>query len=201
MKKVVVLGVVLGVLFGSLHAAKAQPPQIMWGQTYGGVDYDGAYDVQLTTDGGFIVAGYTYSYGVGLSDVYLLKIDESGNTDWTHTFGGPSWDEGYSIQQTWDGGYIIAGIGRSTGFTGQDIFLVKTDSLGNAMWTNTFGGQYTDWCHGVQQTLDNGYILVGESEQFEYLQSMDVILIKTDALGNTEWTRTYGGPFIETVDF
>ena len=164
-------------------------PDAVWTKTFGGSEYDYGYSVQQTSDGGYIITGSTGSYGDGSSDVWLIKTDTSGDTLWTKTFGGSAGDEGHSIQQTSDGGYII------TGNTGADVWLIKTDASGDSLWTKTFGGEYdNDEGRSVQQTSDGGYIITGSTraygtEDYDY----DVLLIKTDASGDTVWTKTFGG--------
>ena len=104
---------------------------IAFAKTFGGSDYDAASSVQQTSDGGYIVAGYTDSFGAGLSEVFLLKTDALGNLQWAKTFGGSSGDVAYSVQQTIDGGYIVAGRTSSFGAGSYDAFLLKTDANGN----------------------------------------------------------------------
>jgi hypothetical protein len=113
------------------------------------------------------------------------------DTLWTKTYGGIDDDRGYSVQQTIDGGYVIAGRTTSFGAGGIDVYLIKTDSLGDTLWTKTFGGVSSDIARSVQQTSDCGYIIAGGTMSFG-AGSWDVWLLKTDANGDTLWTWTYG---------
>ena len=154
-----------------------------WARTFGGSSDDQAYSVQQTSDGGYILAGGTYSFGAGGLDVFLLKTDSSGNLQWAKTFGGSSYDRVYSVQQTSDGGYIVAGYTLSFGAGSADVFLLKTDASGNLQWIKTFGGSSGDYAYSVQQTSDGGYIVAGYTLSFG-AGSWDVFLLKTDANGN-----------------
>jgi hypothetical protein len=155
----------------------------LWTRTYGGTRDDEGYSVEQTSDGGYIIAGYTDSYGAGFDDVYLIKTDPLGDSLWARTFGGDSNNCGYSVQQTTDGGYMIAGSTNSFGAGGADVYLVKTDSNGDTLWTRTFGGAADDSGYSVQQTTDGGYVIAGTTWSFGAGGS-DVYLIKTDSLGN-----------------
>ncbi len=165
---------------------------IIWAKTYGGTSDDYAYSVQQTSDGGYIVAGTTNSFGAGSYDFLLIKADANGNIIWAKTYGGTDWDWGSSVQQTSDGGYILAGLTWSFGASGGDIFLVKTDANGNVQWAKIYGGAGWDQPFSVQQTSDGGYILTGETTSFG-AGDRDFFLIKTDANGNVQWAKTYGG--------
>jgi uncharacterized delta-60 repeat protein len=166
----------------------------IWAKTYGGTDWDGAYSVQQTSDGGYIVAGWTRSFGAGGYDIFLIKTDANGNIIWAKTYGGTNNDTAYSVQQTSDGGYIVAGRTGSLGVGGLDIFLIKTDANGNIIWAKTYGGTEWDWAYSVQQTSDSGYIVAGLTASFG-AGSPDIFLIKTDANGNIIWAKTYGGTY------
>ncbi|HUS73320.1 MAG TPA: hypothetical protein VMY06_09670 [Sedimentisphaerales bacterium] len=158
---------------------------------YFGYPVNSGYSVQQTSDGGYIIAGYTYSFGTESLDVYLIKTDPNGNSQWQKTFGGSGRDVGHSVQQTSDGGYIIAGSIDSYG-TDADVYVIKTDSGGNLQWQKTFGGIYGDWGRSVQQTTDGGYIIAGYTNSYGAGDN-DVYLIKTDPNGNKKWQKTFGG--------
>ncbi len=170
----------------------AQPPDTLWTRTFGGTNIDICHDVRQTADGGFILTGYTRSSGPSGRNVWLVKTDPSGAAEWNYAFGGNSDDEGHSVWQTSDGGYIAAGLTSSFGAGGKDVWLVKTDAAGNEDWTRTFGGASDDEAYAVQETDDGGLIVAGVTSSFG-AGSRDVWLIKTDAAGAPIWTRTLGG--------
>jgi hypothetical protein len=161
-----------------------------WIKTFGGSNTDVGRSVQQTSDGGYIVSGITSSYGAGDKDIWLIKADSSGNRDWDVTFGGSEYDRAFSVQQTNDGGYVIAGETSSYGAGGVDIWLIKADSSGNKEWDKTFGKENDDGAYSVQQTSDGGFIIVGS---VGYANGYDVCLIKTDADGNLLWDKTFSG--------
>jgi hypothetical protein len=193
MRIIVLLTIII--LTFNFQALFSQAPDTIWTKTYGGITFDEGSSVQQTSDGGYIVTGCTYSFGAGGGDVWLIKIDSSGDTLWTKTYGGSDNELGNSVQQTTDGGYIITGNMWSLATGTADIWLIKTDASGDTLWTKTFGGSDNDVAYSVQQTNDGGYIITGEANSF--VGDGDVLLIKTDALGNALWTKTFGGSDID----
>ena len=167
----------------------------IWTKTYGGTSHDYGRSVQQTTDGGYIIAGNTTSFGAGGIDVYLIKTNANGDTIWTKTYSGTDWDESRSVQQTSDSGYIIAGLTKNFGGA-IFVYLIKTNTNGDTLWTKTYGGSESDAGYSVQQTSDNGYIITGYTYSFG-AEMGDVYLIKTNENGDTLWTKTYGGIYNE----
>lgn len=169
---------------------------MLWQKNYGLNPDDEAYSVFQTGDDGYLVAGWTKSYGPGLpeANVYLLKLDADGDTSWTKSYGGNGADYSYSARQTEDGGYIVAGSTTSWGTGAEDMLLIKFDAAGETLWTKTFGGSFFDEAHSVDCTEDGGYIVAGVTRSFGSgaQDSSNMYLVRTDSLGDTLWTRTYG---------
>ena len=171
----------------------AQGPDTLWTRTYGGASSDYGYSIEQTLDGGYIIIGSTFSFGEGSYDVYYVKIDADGEVDWARTYGGTGADYGVSIQQTLDGGYIIAGYTNSSGAGDYDVLLAKSDSGGVIDWAYTYGGAADDrgWC--VRQTMpDSGYIVAGYTETLGAGEG-DAFVVRTDAGGGLLWANPYGG--------
>ena len=182
-----------GAGYGDVYLVKTDSTgDTLWTRTYGGIHDDGGYRVEQTTDSGYIIIGYTFSFGIGQEDVYIIKTNSVGDTLWTEAFGGTLYDYGTSIRQTSDGGYIFTGYTQTYTPT---LYLIKLNNGGTPVWVQTFGND-TAICVGndVHQTSDGGYIIVGTSNGFppDTFYS-DVYLIKTNNLGELQWSRTFGG--------
>ena len=169
-----------------------------WQKTFGWSGSDYANSVQQTTDGGYIIAGATSSYGGRAWDAWLVKTDSSGNELWNRIFNrqGFSSDWAHFVQQTTDYGYIIAGytsfmVGDAVNY---DVWLIKTDSSGNMLWNRTFGGPNNEKPESIQQTTDDGYLIGGNTDDagtpghYTWLNGWQ---IKTDAEGNKLWEKTF----------
>ncbi|MFO7525915.1 MAG: T9SS type A sorting domain-containing protein [Ignavibacteriaceae bacterium] len=171
----------------------AQVPGTLWTKTLGGNLGEQGYDIQQTSDGGFIAAGHTYSFGAGAGDAWLIRTNFNGDTLWAHTYGtgGGSFETAHSVHQTSDDGFIFAG----SVFAGSssNVYLVKTNADGVAEWTQTIGGFDTDNAYSVLQTDDGGYIICGDTRSFHNGFGSSVWLIRTNSIGDTLWTRVYGG--------
>jgi len=165
---------------------------LIWTKTYGGQNTDMGNSVIQTFDGGYIITGFTESFGVGNDDIFVVKTNANGDTLWTKTYGGSGDDVGRSIIQTFDSCYIICGFTNSVGAGDYDVYLIKTNNTGNTIWAKTFGGINLDDANSVKQTSDSGYIFVGCTQSFGAVWPY-IYLIKTDAIGDTLWTRRFGG--------
>jgi len=174
----------------------------VWNKTFGGAKDETDWNVQPTSDGGYILLGATKSFGAGNADAWLIKTDSDGNKVWDKTFGGPADDFGKSVQPTSDGGYILAGYTASFGAGIFDVWLIKTDLGGREIWSKTFGGANLDATWTVQQMNDDGYILAGQT--FNYgngnILYSDAWLIKTDSRGDKLWDKTFGGTALDSID-
>jgi hypothetical protein len=165
-------------------------------EAIGGKNDDGGNSLIQTSDGGYAIAGVTISFGAGSEDVYVVKLDAHGNLQWTKTIGGKNWEWGYSLIQTSDGGYAITGATTSFGAGGYDVYVVKLDANCNLQWTKTIGGPETEEGRSLIQTSDGGYAIAGYTESFG-AGEWDVYVVKLDAKGNLQWTRTIGGKKLE----
>lgn len=181
-------------------------PQITFQKKYGGTGGDTGWSAEQTSDSGYVITGSTNSYGAGMSDVYLIKTDINGDTLWTKTYGGIYPESGADVGETSDGGYIIAGTAFGAGNGSGDIYLIKTNSSGDTLWTKILGSAVNDGSTSVQQTTDGGFIILGDTYSNSGNQR-DIYLVKTDSIGNVLWSKTFGslgedypGSVVQTSD-
>jgi hypothetical protein len=170
----------------------ATSPSPSFCKAIGGKKLEAGVSLIQTSDGGYAITGLTKSFSAGGHDVYVVKLDATGNLQWTKTIGGPESEEGNSLIQTSDGGYAITGFTKSFGKGELDVYLVKLDAKGNLQWTKTIGGKKDDVGTSLIQTSDGGYAIAGSTRSFG-AGEWDVYLVKLDAKGNLQWTKTIGG--------
>ena len=179
------------VLMLMLTAPTYAQPDSLWSRYFGGPSLDEAQSVRQTTDGGYILAGSTYGGGSRLWDVLLLKLDASGNVQWSHIYGGPLSDNGSGVLQTADGGYVVAGYTANYGAGNYDAWLIKVAANGDSIWSQTYGGSLNDYVASLEPTADGGYIMGGTNLSFSNGYE-DLWMVKTDGDGNLQWHHTYG---------
>ena len=158
---------------------------IEWTKTYGESKDDKPSSILHTSDGGYVVAGYTMAFGAGSSDIWILKLASDGAIEWQKTYGGSEGEIARSIQQTNDGGYIVAGAGSG------DFLVLKLASDGTIEWQKAYGSE-SGSAHSIQQTSDGGYIVAGETSSFG-AGNGDIWVLKLSLVGDIEWQKTYGG--------
>ena len=164
--------------------------QTYWARTYGGINDEEAYAIRQTSDGGYVVAGYTGSSGAGAQDFWMLKLDTDGAAQWEGTYGGSDNDVVNSIQLTGDGGYIVAGY--TGAYPYYDAWVLKLDVNGTVQWEKAYGGVNVDKIMNIQTTNDGGYIAFGYTSSYG-AGSFDQLLLKLDASGTVQWVKSYGG--------
>ena len=163
-----------------------------WQRSYGDTQDETANSIDISSDGGLIISGEVINENTGFSLCYLIKIDDEGELAWSNTFGGSLNDNGHSVISTNDAGFAITGMTRSLGDSNGDMWLIKVNANGQMEWERTYGGDYTEYGRTIQQTVDGGYIIIGQIESFA-LGYNDAYLIKTDAQGNEMWSQIFGG--------
>ncbi len=167
---------------------------IEWARTCGGSNYDEAYAVAGTTDGGCIVVGHTNSYGAGDKDMLITKWSSGGGLSWAKTFGGLYLDYACGVIQTQDGGFLITGYTASWGAGSDEMLVVKLASDGSFSWARAIGSSTYDWGYSAVQTADGGYFIVGYTGGFGVQGAAGIIAIKLTSSGALSWARVIDGP-------
>ena len=191
--------------------------EVTWIKYFGGPDVEVGYAVEQTTDGGYILAGRTDSYGNGGSDFYLLKTNSTGDSLWAKTYGGESTERAFTACQTSDGGYIIGGYTSSFNVEYFDFYIVKTDENGDTLWTRTYGGNWQEEIYDIEETMDGGYAAVGYTYSFGAGNNPNIYLVKTNSYGlitdasdqadreafNFKLSQNYPNPFnpVTTIEY
>jgi len=187
---------ILFLLFAmSTYCSKSQEGPFM--KTYGGNGPDRGVHIIQSIDGNFVIVGNTMTEANKL-DVYLIKCNSSGDTLWTRTFGGQEDDNGWCVKETSDKGYIITGFTESYNASMNDVLLLKTDENGKKQWHKTYGGSGDDIAWSIAISQDDGYTIAAQTNSFGNGE-LDAFLIRTDANGDTLWTKTFGGPKVDRV--
>jgi len=175
------------------YSQPVPPPDTLWSRLYGGSGHDQSYSVEQTWEGGFIIGGYTESYGSGGKDVWLIKTDHLGVESWNRHLGGLEDDLCQSVVQTASKGYLGVGYTCSFGAGDKDGWLVCVNDLGDSLWSKTYGGLNEDYFHEIIPTEDDNYVICGWTASYG-TGAKDGWLVKVDSRGDTIWTKTYGGP-------
>lgn len=204
------------VMLLSTHAALMAQPAIEWQKNYGGNNGEFALSTKQTSDGGYIVAGYTLSNNGdvtgyrGGEDYWVMKLNSAGTIQWKRTYGGSGDDRCNAVLQTADGGYILAGTSNSADGQvtnakgGFDMWIVKTDANGNITWRRNFGGSDDEAAYSIDELNAGGYVIAGESKSStgdidNNKGGYDYWIIKVSAAGNLVWERNYGGSADESA--
>jgi hypothetical protein len=211
--KIFLWGLAFSFLLKALNCY-SQTPTIQWQRSYGGSAIDYVNEIKQTSDGGFISIGYTISndgditgyHGPPLYDCWVVKTDLNGNIQWQKCYGGTGNESGFSIEQTLDGGYIMAGIADSAnGDVGpvhgdNDYWIIKTDASGTIQWQKCYGGTKSDVANCVQQTDDGGFVVAGYansndgdvSGNHQIGFTKDYWILKLDTAGTIQWQKCFG---------
>src|SRR5882672_3480401 len=211
--------IVLAIFYGGVLALRLvgqtiSPPAIEWQLSFGGTNFENARCVRQTSDGGFIVGGVASpglggnktSPGFGGADFWIIRLDRSGNNIWDRSFGGDRNDVLFDLQQTMDGGFILAGVSDSpvSGnkssplFGDEDYWIVRLDADGNKLWDRSYGTTNSEFATSVAQTPDGGFVLAGMAN-IRFLDGDQWWILRLDVSGNQLWDQTFGGSSVDAL--
>jgi len=163
--------------------------------TFGGDSSEVGNALVEAADGGFLLVGYTESYGSGGVDLWLVRTGATGDTLWTRTYGGPADDHGWDVASVADGGFVVAGFTASRGAGGEDVWLLRLDEDGDTLWTRTYGGGGDERAWALAEAGE-GWVIAAQTRP-EGTQNVDLFVVRVDSRGRAEWTRTHGGAGID----
>lgn len=175
---------------------------VEWQRAFGGPDYEEFLGAVQTRDGGYLLSGYTFSFGAGGSDLWLVKVSGAGALEWQRTYGGPLWEGagyGLSVIQTRDGGYAVATAAAGTDPflpQGSDIWVLKLERNGDVDWEATYGGAGEDLASCIVETPGGGFLVLADTTSFG-AGGHDFWILRLDDEGDVRWQKTYGGPWEE----
>jgi len=169
---------------------------IEWQQRYGGAQNEVLYSIQQTSDGGYVFAGWTSSWGAGWADFWVTKVDGSGGVTWSKTYGGADGDDARWISEVPAGGYIVTGWTVSFGAGNADLWLLRLDASGNVQWQNTYGGSADERGFGVSAASDGGFSVAGRTASFG-AGNADMWVLRLDSSGAVQWQKTFGSTYDE----
>ena len=166
--------------------------QVIWSQSYGGSQgLDEAHHIKQTNDGGYVISGSTESYGFGGSDIWLIKSGPNGLIEWNTYIGTEHNEKGGQVIQTEDGGFLVIGNLINEQEQDSDVWLIKTNSQGDSIWTKSYGGDGDEFGSDIIKIENNGYILLGSTSSYGN-SDLDILMIKIDDEGEEQWVRNYG---------
>jgi hypothetical protein len=180
------------IAFFAIKVTKAMEGDSLWFHSYGGSQTDFAKSVCPAGNGQFILAGQTGSYGAGNWDMWGVKVNSTGDTIWTQSYGGSSVDWANGVIPSGDGNFFMFGGTQSFGAGAKDMYLVKFDASGNSLWTHTYGGSGDDVAEAMIPCGNGDFLLLGSTTSYGQ-GDWNIYLVRMNSLGDTLWTKTYGG--------
>jgi hypothetical protein len=173
--------------------------EVVWQKLYGGDRSDSLRSIQRTGDGGYVVAGYTQSYGMaGSVDAWVLKLDQDGAIQWQRTYGGSNYDDAFAITLAPSGGYAVCGEGNSFGDVDGEVWCLRLEGDGELVWQKAIGGASADLADDLVAVSGGGYVIAAETFSFG-AGNFDLWALKLDDSGELVWQQAIGGAQEEDI--
>jgi hypothetical protein len=203
--------IICSILILVVRTMSGQNSSLVWERSYGSSWLECSYDIQHTTDGGYVVVGSSelgvggdVSEGFGSLDFWVIKISPEGDLQWEKSYGGTQYDVAYSVKQTVDGGYIVAGTSLSNNIHvsgnhgAKDFWVIKLSATGEIEWQQNYGGPGDDIPYEIECTSDGGYIIAGLAyavggDVTEHFGLYDGWIVKISSTGELQWQKSFGG--------